>query len=187
MKRLTSVALSLVTVLSLVSTPCLYVKASTANSGEFFIEYGKKPRVNYYSDEDVTYYEPYYVVQIDEAVSEDVVEVSSDEDVVVEPVIPSGPKLTKSGGVFYNDAGFKETYYNLNMSTVVYYMHQLGYDYEYWVRSDGVKMFGPYVMIAADLTLYSKGDLIETSLGTGMVCDTGTAIKGYVLDIAVNW
>ncbi len=179
MRRLTSVALSLVTVLSLVSTPFLSVKAQE-NNDIFVVKYGKMPRVNYYSDEDVTYYEP-YIVEIPEEPAEEVI--------IEEPVIyiPEGPKLTKSGGVFYNKSGFKETYYNLNMSTVVSNMQRLGYYYEYWVREDGVKMFGDYVMIAADLNLYSKGDLIETSLGTGMVCDTGTAIKGYVLDIAVNW
>lgn len=179
MRRLTSVALSLVTVLSLVSNPFLSVKVK-ANDDIFVVKYGKMPRVNYYSDEDVTYYEP-YIIEIPEEAAEEVI--------IEEPIIyiPEGPKLTKSGGVFYNNAGFKETYYNLNMSTVVSNMQRLGYSYEYWVREDGVKMFGDYVMIAADLNLYSKGDLIETSLGTGMVCDTGTAIKGYVLDIAVNW
>ena len=82
-----------------------------------------------------------------------------------------------------------ETYYNLDMSGVVSIMKGLGYDYKYWVRDDGVKMYGDYVMCAADLNLRPKGTIVETSLGLGIVCDTG----GFVdwdntrLDIAVNW
>jgi 3D (Asp-Asp-Asp) domain-containing protein len=68
-------------------------------------------------------------------------------------------------------------------------MHNRGYNYEYWVRSDGVKMLGNYVMVAADLNIRPRGSLVETSLGTGIVCDTGTFIYSnhYQLDIATTW
>lgn len=100
-------------------------------------------------------------------------------------------KITMESGICYGPSG-KETYYNLPMDGVVYLMRNLGYsetEYPYWVRDDGVKMFGPYIMVAADLRLRPKGTIIETSLGTGIVCDTGEfAYKNRKqLDIAVTW
>lgn len=101
---------------------------------------------------------------------------------------PSKNHLTRSAGVFNGPSG-KETYYNLNMSGVVRIMKNMGYDYSYWVRDDGVKMFGPYVMVAANLEIRPKGTILETSLGTAMVCDTGSFAQNNPrqLDIAVNW
>ena len=83
----------------------------------------------------------------------------------------------------------KETYYNLNMDGVVSIMRGIGNDDEYWVRDDGVKMLGDYIMVAANLNIRPRGSLIETSLGTGIVCDTGTFAKRNPtqLDIAVSW
>lgn len=102
----------------------------------------------------------------------------------------SQPHLTKQAGVFYGPSG-KETYYNLPMGRVINYMRELGYtteEYPYWVRSDGAKMLGDYVMVAADLSVYSKGSIVPTSLGKGIVCDTGAfAGSSVALDIAVNW
>jgi hypothetical protein len=104
--------------------------------------------------------------------------------------IPKGG-LTQSAGVFNGPSG-KETYYNLNMSGVVGIMRSIGYsedDYPYWVRQDGVKMLGPYVMVAAALDIRPRGSLIATSKGTGIVCDTGTFIYSnpYQLDVATAW
>ena len=75
------------------------------------------------------------------------------------------------------------------MSGVVSIMRGMGYDYEYWVRDDGVKMFGNYVMIAANLNIRPRGSLVQTSLGMGMVCDTGTFAKRNPtqIDIATAW
>lgn len=99
-----------------------------------------------------------------------------------------GTKLTAKKGVNNGPTG-KETYYNLNMNRVVKNMHKLGYSGEYWIREDGVKMFGDYIMVAANLKLYPRGTVIETSLGTGIVCDTGefAADNSTQCDIAVNW
>lgn len=104
---------------------------------------------------------------------------------VEEPVVngPLPEHLTKSGGVFYGPSG-KETYYNLNMSRCLDIMRGMGYDYEYWIRDDGVKMFGNYVMIAANVGIYPKGSIIETSLGTAIVVDHCPA---GVIDVCVNW
>ena len=83
----------------------------------------------------------------------------------------------------------QETYYNLPMDRCVYYMNLLGYDYEVWVRDDGVKMFGDYIMVAANLEIRPKGSLVETSLGTGIVVDTGEFVNWNPngIDIAVTW
>ena len=99
-----------------------------------------------------------------------------------------GPSLTRGRGTIQGPSG-KETYYNLNMSGVVSIMRRMGYDYEYWVRDDGVKMFGNYVMVAANLNIRPRGSLVQTSLGMGMVCDTGTFAKRNPtqIDIATAW
>lgn len=100
----------------------------------------------------------------------------------------TGAKLTASAGTVTGPSG-KETYYNLDMSGVVSIMRGIGNTDEYWVRSDGVKMLGNYVMVAADLSIRPRGTLVETSLGTGIVCDTGSFIYSNPtqLDIATNW
>ena len=99
-----------------------------------------------------------------------------------------GPHLTRQCGVFEGPSG-KETFYNLPMGRVIQYMEDLGYNYRYWVREDGVKMYGQYVMCAADLSIRPKGTILETSLGKAIVCDTGgfTRTCPYGLDIATAW
>lgn len=99
-----------------------------------------------------------------------------------------GAVLNRYNGVNRGPSG-KETYYNLNMNKIVDAMKRLGVNSEYWVRNDGVKMYGDYIMCAADLSVYPRGSIVETSLGTGIVCDTGAFVKstGIVLDIATAW
>ena len=99
-----------------------------------------------------------------------------------------GPVLTKTRGTITGPSG-KETYYNLNMAGVVNIMRSMGNTDEYWVRDDGCKMLGDYIMVAADLSIRPRGSLVDTSLGKGIVCDTGafTARNPYQLDIAVTW
>lgn len=88
--------------------------------------------------------------------------------------------LTKQGGVnWYN--GRKETYYNLDMSGVIKNAQNMGIQGNYWVRDDGVKMYGEHVIVASQ---DAKGSIVETSLGTGIVldyCPAGT------VDVAVTW
>lgn len=105
--------------------------------------------------------------------------------------IHSGDCLTASKGVFNGPSG-KETYYNLDMTGVINIMRSLGFseaDYPYWIRDDGVKMLGDFVMVAANLDKYPKGSIVESSLGTAIVCDTGgfASANEIQLDIAVNW
>ena len=102
-----------------------------------------------------------------------------------------GDKLTKSRGTIQGPSG-KETYYNLNMSGVVSIMRRKGFseaEYPYNVRADGVKCLGPYVMVAAHLGNRPRGSKIQTSLGAGIVCDTGgfAASNPNQIDIATSW
>ena len=111
-----------------------------------------------------------------------------DFDAMIDENRWQGPVLSKGRGVIYGPSG-KETYYNLNMSIIVNMMHRMGYDYEYWVRDDGVKMLGDYVMVAANLNLRPRGSIVMTSLGPGIVCDTGGFAKRNPtqIDIATTW
>ena len=99
-----------------------------------------------------------------------------------------GPVLTKRAGTVQGPSG-KETYYNLDMSGVIRIMKNQGYDYDYWVREDGVKMYGDYIMCAANLNVHPRGSLVESSLGTCIVFDTGVFASSNPnqLDIAVTW
>ena len=101
------------------------------------------------------------------------------------------PFSSKSKGAIYGPSG-KETYYNLDMSGVVRAMRYAGYseeEYPYWIREDGVKMLGSYVMVAANYEIRPKGTIIQSSLGYAIVCDTGGFARNNPtqLDIAVSW
>lgn len=102
-----------------------------------------------------------------------------------------GPVLNAYVGVVQGPSG-KETYYNLPMDWIISYMRSLGYDeenYPYYIREDGCKMLGDYIMVAANLELRPRGTIVETSLGLGIVADTGgfASSNPTQLDIAVNW
>ena len=104
---------------------------------------------------------------------------------------PEKPHLTKSAGVFQGPSG-KETYYNLPMGTCITIMRNMGYsveEYPYYVREDGAKMLGPYVMCAANLSIRPKGTILESSLGPAIVVDTGGFAHSNTtqLDMAVDW
>lgn len=105
--------------------------------------------------------------------------------------VPERPHLTKSGGVFAGPSG-KETYYNLPMGRCIQIMRDMGYsveEYPYWIREDGAKMLGEYVMCAAELSSRPKGTILETSLGMAIVVDTGSfAVSNpTMLDMCVDW
>ena len=96
--------------------------------------------------------------------------------------------LTPRGGVNYYGEQ-KETYYNLNMNGVVNNAQNAGLAGNYWVREDGVKMYGEYVIVAANQDVHPYGSTVETSLGTGIVLDTGgfAAANPTQVDIATDW
>lgn len=94
---------------------------------------------------------------------------------------PSGVLSAYSGVNSYN--GYTEKYYNLNMSGVVNNAQAAGIQGNYWVRDDGVKMYGDYVIVASQH--HNKGEVIDTSLGTGIVLDY--CETPGVVDIATTW
>ena len=99
--------------------------------------------------------------------------------------------LTMQSGVFDGPSG-KETYYNLDMSRCISIMRNMGYgeeEYPVWTRFDGAKMFGDYVMCAAELGSRPKGTILKTSMGWAIVVDTGTFAYGNPsqIDICTTW
>jgi TolA-binding protein len=97
------------------------------------------------------------------------------------PTTWTGSILTKEIGGNMGPAG-RETYYNLPMQGCINKMRELGYseeEYPYWVRDDGAKMLGRYVMIAANWKIRPLGTVIETSLGWSIVVDTGEFVADY--------
>ena len=79
-----------------------------------------------------------------------------------------------------------ETWYNLPMDNVVQRAQDMGIPCEYWVRDDGVKMFGQWVIVAAHPSI-PRYSLVETSLGTGIVLDRHTCQDAELYDIATDW
>lgn len=111
-------------------------------------------------------------------------EMSNDTTHYMEP----GKTIDPVCGVFQGP-WLKETYYNLDMSYCIEIMKvHFGIDKGYWVREDGVKMYGDYIMVAADTNVYPKGSIVETSLGRAMVVDHCEAAEWCPeFDIAVTW
>lgn len=115
------------------------------------------------------------------------------------------PYLTNTMGRNLNGPSGQETYYNMDMSGIVSSLQRGGWMYNqcvdtdlidyildtkgYWVREDGCKMFGDYIMVAAGLDVRPRGSLVQTSLGMGIVVDTGGFAYNdpYQLDIATTW
>ena len=120
--------------------------------------------------------------------TEDIAEFAEDAIAYFKENIWIGPRLTRGRGTIQGPSG-KETYYNLNMSGVVSNMQDMGIQGEYWVRDDGVKMYGDYVMAAANLDTHPYGTIVDSSLGEAIVVDTGdfAAYDEDQLDIAVDW
>lgn len=100
----------------------------------------------------------------------------------------NGSILSKNKGVNHGPSG-KETYYNLPMQGVINIMRRLGNNNKYWIRKDGCKMLGNYIIAAANLKVRPRGSIVNTSLGKAIVCDTGSFAKrnAYQLDIATTW
>lgn len=102
--------------------------------------------------------------------------------------VPTGDHITPQSGTF-NFEGHTETYYNLDMSVVVQVAQSRGIAGEYHVREDGAKMIGDYIMVAACYDVHPYGSLVNTSLGMGIVVDTGgfVAWNPTGIDIATSW
>ena len=123
--------------------------------------------------------------------AEEATKKKEEEKAVITEASYNGAKLSRSRGSIQGPSG-KETYYNLNMSGVISIMRRMGFsesEYPYNVRADGVKCLGPYVMVAAHLGKRPRGSKVQTSLGTGIVCDTGgfASSNPTQIDVATSW
>jgi len=99
--------------------------------------------------------------------------------------------LTHSrGALFHTDSKgvvHRETYYDLDMSRVMYACGQGG---RYTVRFDGMKIDAEgYIIVAANYARYPKCSLVETSAGPARVYDTGGFVTRYPdgFDLATDW
>ena len=99
-----------------------------------------------------------------------------------------GTQLTKTKGRINGPSG-SETYYNMDMTFIIARLQRRGYEGEYWIREDGCKMYGDYIILAADFKTRPIGTILETSLGYGIVADTGGFVEWNPtgIDIATNW
>lgn len=97
--------------------------------------------------------------------------------------------LNKRDGVNYRPDGIKETYYNLNMSRIIKKAKSKGIEGEYWIRDDGVKMYGDKVICAVPFDTWDYGTCLTTSLGIGIALDTGAFAQTNKnqIDVAVDW
>lgn len=93
--------------------------------------------------------------------------------------------LTAKLGVLEVD-GRKESWYDLPMQNVVDKAQDMGIPCDYWVRDDGVKMFGQWVIVAAhkSKTRYTR---VQTSLGEGIILDYHCVDDPNLYDIATDW
>ena len=102
-----------------------------------------------------------------------------------------GAILTARARTIQGPSG-KETYYNLPMQGVVNRMRRLGYDaenYPYYIREDGAKCLGPYILCAASFEIRPIGTILETSRGKAIVADTGSFARSNPtqIDLAMQW
>lgn len=134
----------------------------------------------------------YLVMTSTSAPADTHISISSDDTTSAKNNTPTqGQMLTASGGVFYGASG-KEKWYSLPMDGVVDLMRRHGFTeqaYPYWVREDGCKMFGDFIMLAADTNTRPRGTVLETSRGLGIVVDHCAAAESEenLIDVAVTW
>lgn len=98
--------------------------------------------------------------------------------------------LTKSKGVyFFTDSKgitHRETYYDLPMGGLMKHCGNSTYS----IRADGAKVDKDgYILVAANLNIYPRCSVVETSLGLGKVYDTGdfTSNHPHGFDLATDW
>ena len=97
--------------------------------------------------------------------------------------------LTARKGVNYFN-GQKETWYNLPMTRVMDNADKVfGSHHKRWTDERGVKYYGTYIIVAAPYDVHPYGSNVETSLGTGIVLDTGAFAETNKdqIDIATAW
>ena len=80
-----------------------------------------------------------------------------------------------------------ETWYDLPMDNVIEHADaDLGVSGMYSIREDGVKCYGPWVIVASHPSI-PRYSFVETSLGQGIVLDRHEMPDKDVYDIATDW
>ena len=80
-----------------------------------------------------------------------------------------------------------ETWYDLQMDRVIEKTDSdLGVSGLYNVREDGVKCYGPWVIVATHPSI-PRYSFVETSLGQGIVLDRHEMSDKDLYDIATDW
>jgi uncharacterized protein YabE (DUF348 family) len=130
-------------------------------------------------------------VEVSRKEIQNVVLKQSEAQVEIVGIKGSGGVLTKSKGVnIHTDSqgtAHRETYYDLPMAVVARHCGSGG---AYTVREDGAKVdANGYILIAANLAIYPRCSVVETSMGPGKVYDTGgfVAHHPHGFDIATDW
>ena len=122
------------------------------------------------------------LIELENLFIERVQEVQAEEEARQNAAPQGNGILTPSAGrIWFN--GHQETYYNLDMSGVISNARALGITGEYWVNGNGCKMLGNYIMVAS--SDFTKGTVISTSLGAGIVVDY--CPTPGVVDVATVW
>lgn len=102
------------------------------------------------------------------------------------PILFAAILTMSAGKVRFNNHW--ESWYDLPMDKVIGRTDQaVGMTGLYNVREDGVKCYGPFVIVAADPSRHRRYTFVETSLGTGLVLDVHTADDPELIDIATDW
>jgi putative nucleotidyltransferase with HDIG domain len=96
--------------------------------------------------------------------------------------------LIEGAGLAHDVARVEDEHWNVGAKI----LRELGFDevnFPYWIREDGAKMLGNYVMCAANWKIRPRGTILPTSLGDAIVVDTGEFVKDYPngVDLAVDW
>lgn len=107
------------------------------------------------------------------------------------PIVPT------ESWYYYDGPNGTEDYYNVPMEETIRVARAKGYseeNYPYWIREDGCKMFGKFIICATDYDVHSYGSIINTSLGKAIVIDTNYTVDKddswhYCsdIDIATEW
>ena len=98
---------------------------------------------------------------------------------------------TERGFKRYDGPSGTEDYYNCYMNTVIRTVRS-EYpedEYPYWIRQDGCKMLGEYLICSADYERYERGDIIDTSLGKAIIVEFNSINNYNAADIwiATSW
>lgn len=100
-------------------------------------------------------------------------------------IVAAAVLTAKAGKITYN--GHTESWYDLPMDRVIQKADaMIGVSDMYYIREDGVKMYGPWVIVAAHPSV-PRYSFVDTSLGLGIILDRHEMPDKNLYDIATDW